>query len=101
MITAQEKMITIEVLPEDVTRSLPDNFVSNQKDSGEGFSSLELTIPTGNDHVTFMTSYDGEGELLATVLNKPAGFSDDECEKLLQGFFMNDGDDEDEEEEEE
>lgn len=95
----QGNIITIEVEPVAVTKALPENFVPNQKDAGEGFSNLELSIPHDNDNISYQISFDGEGELLATVLNKPAGFSDEECDKLLQGFFMNDEDDEDEEEE--
>lgn len=105
MTATQEKtLITVEVLPADVTRSLPDNFTGT-KDAGEGFSNLELSIPTQNRSggpVSYMISYDGEGELLANVINKPAGFTDSECEELIQGFFMaDDEDDEDNEEDEE
>lgn len=101
--TAQEKMITVEVLPADVTKALPDNFTGS-KDAGEGFSNLELSIPMdrGNDHISYMISYDGEGELLASILNKPADVTEDECNKLIQGFFMSDdSDDEDDEDNEE
>lgn len=100
MTTTQEKMISIEVSPEDVTSSLPSNFTGS-KNSGEGFSDHQLSVPFKNDHISYMISYDGEGELLARILIKPSDVSEEQCENLLKGFFMSDDEDEEDSDDEE
>ncbi len=103
--TQDNQVIKIGLTPEQVTNSLPINFIEN---AGSGFSDKILGIPAAIEVdniedavVKYEISFDGEGELLATVLSKPDAVSADQTVELITEFFLSDESDEDEEEEEE
>jgi len=93
-----KNLIKIDVTPDNLRESLPINFGEYEG----GFSDRELDLEDG---FKYEISYDGEGELLATITSKPEGIENSIAEDLLRTTFAEPGtddeDDEDEDEEEE
>lgn len=100
----QDNVIKVEVTPEDITATLPSNFLEPEnKPTGEGFSDKSLSIPVPDDEdmgsVDYEISYDGESELLGIVKLKPTYVSDLQAQEILRGFFSSRNEEEEEEEE--
>lgn len=102
---SQGNVIKLTLTPEQVYDSLPVDFLTEGTNTGQGFSDKDFDVTVSedgalDDTVKYSISYDGESELLATVIVKPDTVSDDEAENLLRNFFENAEADEDEDEEE-
>lgn len=91
-----KQLITLTLTPEQVADSLPVNFLGGA-DVSNGFEDKPFTLPFGEGtSINYEISFDGESELLATVLEKPDSVSEDQAENLLTTFFSDSDDDEDE-----
>jgi hypothetical protein len=61
---ATANLIKLNITPEQVWESLPADF--GVKKPEEGFSDKELLVSLSEGDITFIISYDGESELIAS-----------------------------------
>lgn len=85
------EVIKLEITPVQVNLSIPVGATQKDNPPGEGFSDLRIEIASGPlealEKVVYLTSYDGEGEILATVIEKPERVTLEEATTLLEAFF--------------
>ncbi len=100
--TQDNRTIVIEVTPEQVADSLPVGLVENAQN---GFQDVEIDIAAmsveGQPDLKFSISFDGEGELIGTLISKPDSVTDEQVDEALTEFFASTEEEEDEEEDEE
>ena len=97
-------IIKIEATPEQITESLPEDFLADVPNAEQGFTDRELKVYSAvtQQSVTYSLSYDGEGELLGKIASKPDDWSDEDAEEVLVNYLNISGDeDEDEDEDDE
>jgi hypothetical protein len=85
-------MIKLSVSPAEVSYLLEAMVIDYEGETtiplGQGFLHKELIIPYGmNDRIIINTSYDGESELLAEIIEKPEDMSIERAEIILRKLF--------------
>lgn len=78
-VMTEQKIIQLNLTPEQIKKALPHEL----KGIENGFSDKTFTA----SGVDFEFSYDGESELLAKIVRKPFGISEQYCEQAVRDFF--------------
>jgi hypothetical protein len=115
---AEKLVITFELDPETLANSLPISFLREHgiQNPRTGFSDQPLVVPYKDKDLMYDLSYDGEGELIAVVLEMPKNMTERAAIRNLEEYLdvqrttpvmeeeydeEDEEDDEDEEEDEE